>query len=342
MTVNNNKISKNWIMMIAAFVLIIISASTFSKGGMTLGKGVIYEADHLLKTMDYYSGDDEDIHEYLSDHNINLGVDEYKNKIRSAIEGLSDANLTVSETAQITGFAAMSLEGERYYLEQMESTSSSELRGYDKASLTFRVVSIVLYVFAALGVISIIVSLIMMLLGKKRAPVFFLVMNILTCALYIALQIGVKQMKNGLSSVMTNLSINDSYLLNFHISVVSIISLIFTIAACVLWFSMTRMVEAQGLNVPNVIMTIKELVSGSKNKDNRRNPVSVMDRFADRCPNCNSVFRSGEQFCSNCGQKRPERTSPAKQVGVTFCARCGQKISGDAAFCPNCGQPRRR
>ncbi len=51
-----------------------------------------------------------------------------------------------------------------------------------------------------------------------------------------------------------------------------------------------------------------------------------------RCPNCNTVLREGDKFCSVCG-------TSVESASEDRCSCCGEKIRPGAAFCPSCGNP---
>ena len=59
-----------------------------------------------------------------------------------------------------------------------------------------------------------------------------------------------------------------------------------------------------------------------------QNPTASTEMW--KCQNCGSDNTGN--FCFNCGEKKPERTTGA------FCSNCGFKFEGETPkFCPNCG-----
>lgn len=56
------------------------------------------------------------------------------------------------------------------------------------------------------------------------------------------------------------------------------------------------------------------------------------------CPDCKTVCRASESFCTSCGAKLPEKNLYDKSVeGAEKCPGCGAILVGSESFCPICG-----
>lgn len=60
------------------------------------------------------------------------------------------------------------------------------------------------------------------------------------------------------------------------------------------------------------------------------------------CPNCKSVFSTGDVFCSGCGQKVETLLSSMNATGSTtsggsICVNCGHAVDVEDVYCMTCG-----
>ena len=60
---------------------------------------------------------------------------------------------------------------------------------------------------------------------------------------------------------------------------------------------------------------------------------------ASKCPSCGAMVNKGLNFCTNCGNKLPEKLEVVQDVNpqVNVCANCGAELKPDAKFCTQCG-----